>query len=152
VENLNGKRHQDWQATQEAMSNPFVNWSQEDVASYNARSNKSMTFQEADKTLEIKDNDAREEQMESTLHYRIIAECKKRGWYYVHSRMDRRTTQAKGVPDFIIAAHGKTYWIEAKALGKKLRPEQLGAIQWLTSLNHTAACVWSMEDFFKVIE
>lgn len=47
------------------------------------------------------------------------------GVTYVHSRTDKRTTQAKGVPDFIIIANNKCLLLEAKREKEKLRPEQL---------------------------
>lgn len=46
---------------------------------------------------------------ESDLHDDIIALCKTNGWYYVHSRRDKATTNAVGTPDFIIAAEPKRW-------------------------------------------
>lgn len=89
---------------------------------------------------------------EAKLHEQIIEACQQRGWYFVRSRMDRPTTQQKGVPDFIIAAHGKTYWVEAKAKGKKLTREQNGTLHWLQHLGHPAGMVYSLADFLALIE
>lgn len=89
---------------------------------------------------------------EAALHDQIATEIKRRGWYYVRSRMDRRTTTQRGVPDFIIAAdEGRVFWIEAKTPKGKLRPEQIGAIKWLEICGHKAHVVRSIEDFLKVI-
>ncbi len=90
---------------------------------------------------------------ESKLQKQIEAECMRRKWYYVRSRMDQATTQRVGVPDFIIAGDfGKTYWIEAKAKGKKPTFDQAGAIHWLKYLGHTAAVVWSFEEFLEIVK
>lgn len=84
---------------------------------------------------------------ESDLHDEIIQLCKRRGWFYVHSRMDKRTTQAVGVPDFIIAADGgRTFWIECKAKGNKPTNEQLATITFLKAKGHAAAICYNMAD------
>lgn len=91
-------------------------------------------------------------EIESKLHEQIIAECRRRGWYYVHSRMDRRTTTALGVVDFIVAADGgRTFWIEAKARNKKPTREQAGAISWLTMLGHKAIIVHNLDGFIAAV-
>jgi hypothetical protein len=43
---------------------------------------------------------------------------------YFESRMDRRTTQRKGAPDFIFAVRGIPVGYECKTGNSKLRPEQ----------------------------
>lgn len=83
---------------------------------------------------------------ESDLHEQIIELCRERGFYPVHSRMDRRTSQALGVPDFIIALPGgKTLFLECKAKGRKATPEQNAAIAHLKSLGHCAEIVNNIE-------
>lgn len=103
---------------------------------------------------------------ESDLHDQIEAELKRRRWHYVHSRTDRKTTQAKGCPDFIIAAPGRsiyqgggfdtclatTYWIEVKKKGGKLSPEQNVVRHVLTALGHNHAVVYSFQEFLDVIK
>ncbi len=91
---------------------------------------------------------------ERDLHDRIEADLKSRRWYYVHSRTDKKTTQAKGVPDFIIAAPGvpaKTLWIEIKKKGGKLSPEQNITRHILCALNHYYFTVYSWDDFLTAI-
>jgi hypothetical protein len=98
---------------------------------------------------------------ESELHKQIEDELKKRRWYFVHSRTDRKTTQNLGVPDFIVAATSSiedlecsvpvTYWIEVKRKGNKLSPEQTITKHILTALGHNYACVYSFEEFLSVI-
>lgn len=91
-------------------------------------------------------------EVESELHQEIIDLCKRRGWFYVRSRMDKRTTQAIGVPDFIIAADdGKTIWIEAKAKGNKPTTEQLATITFLKAKGHLAGLAYNMADVMNLI-
>ena len=90
---------------------------------------------------------------ESDLHDAIEMELCRRRWYYVHSRMDRASTQQKGVPDFIIAAaDGKSYWIECKAKGKKQTPEQRAAALVLHMNGHRHAVVYSFAEFLEAIK
>ena len=90
---------------------------------------------------------------ESKLHDAILGECAVRGWAVVHSRMDRRTSQAPGVPDFIIAADGgKTWWVEAKRKGGKLSPAQRDFGFLLGHNGHELHVVYSIEDFMEVIK
>lgn len=89
---------------------------------------------------------------EGNLHAAIIQYCKSKGWYYVHSRMDRQTTTAIGVPDFILALpNGVVWWIECKAKGKKLTPEQLSVGVMLNHLHQNYAVVYSMEEFMEIV-
>lgn len=90
-----------------------------------------------------------DDSLESMLHDKITQHCKMKGWYFVHSRMDRAATNQIGVPDFIIATRTGTLWIEAKRKGAKPRPEQLAANHWLKTLGHKAHFVWSFEEFLE---
>lgn len=131
------------------MSNPFANWSAADVAAYNLRhGGRSLTLEEAERQLQHLNS----VEKESELHDQIEKELKRLRWVYSHSRMDRATTTAIGLPDFIIAApDGKTFWLEAKGAKTKVTSEQWGTIQWLRSLGHRAEIVRSLEQFLKVI-
>lgn len=90
---------------------------------------------------------------ESDLHEQILDYCASRGWLVCHSRMDRRSTVAVGMCDFIIAADlGVSYWVEVKRKGsKKPTAEQLGMIAWAKKLGHRAAIVWGMNDFLTLV-
>jgi hypothetical protein len=95
--------------------------------------------------------------LESELHTKIEDDLKRRRWYYVRSRMDKKSTQQKGVPDFIVAAPEKfdrvsTYWIEVKRNGSKLTPEQNVTKHVLQALGHKWACVYSFEEYLRAIE
>lgn len=94
---------------------------------------------------------------ESDLHDKIIAECRRRRWYFVRSRMDKRSTNQAGTPDFIIAADAKfdqvwTYWIEVKRKGSKLTPEQTATKHVLLSLGHRYATIFSFEQFLSFVD
>ena len=90
---------------------------------------------------------------EADLHDEIIQLCKDRGYYYVHSRTDRRTTQACGVPDFIVAIEaGKTLFLECKARNNKPTVEQLSAVAHLNKLGHTAAIVTNMAEVMAELQ
>jgi hypothetical protein len=93
------------------------------------------------------------DQPEAKLHDDIIAECRTRGWFVVHSRMDRPTTTALGVTDFIIALPaGVTWWVEAKRKGKKPTPAQMGVGVMLKHLAHRHAVVYSIEQFRELVK
>lgn len=90
---------------------------------------------------------------ESEIQDQIEAECRRRGWYVVRSRMDRPTTTALGVPDLIIAHDGGvTLWVEVKRPGGKLRPEQAGAQLWLGKLGHRHMVAHSLAEFLTALE
>lgn len=90
---------------------------------------------------------------ESELHGQIIDWLKSKGWYWVHSRMDRKTTTQLGVVDFIIAAPGGvTFWIEAKAKGNKPTPPQIGVAMMLERVGHRHATVWNFEQFLRAVD
>lgn len=89
---------------------------------------------------------------ESELHEHIETYCKTKGWYYVHSRCDRKTTTAIGTPDFVIALpSGRTFWCEVKRRKGKRAPAQLGVGMFLEHLGHAYACVYSFPEFLERI-
>lgn len=96
---------------------------------------------------------------ESEIHQQIEDELKRRRWYYIHSRCDRKTTQQAGVPDFVIAGHSNqefdgaptTFYIEVKRKNSKLSPEQQVTKHVLTALGHRYAVVYSFQDFLDAI-
>jgi len=89
---------------------------------------------------------------EKQLHDEIEATLKFKRWYYVHSRFDCATTTRLGVPDFVIAAPGGiTYWIECKAKGRKLTPDQNITRHILLALGHKFAVVFNHQEFLDAI-
>lgn len=89
---------------------------------------------------------------EGKLHAEIIADLKQRRLYYVHSRMDRPTTTALGVTDFIIAApNGITHWIEVKRRGGKLTSHQNVTRHILLAAGHRYSLIFSFEEYAKAL-
>lgn len=99
--------------------------------------------------------------LEGDLHDDIIAYCKARGWLYVHSRMDQKTTTAVGVSDFIIFYKAfskvspkgwpKLALIECKRPGKKQSPAQLAWAAHALKNGFKVHVVVSMEEFVKIV-
>jgi hypothetical protein len=90
---------------------------------------------------------------ESGLHAKIIAECKRRGWMYVHCATDRPTTYAAGICDFIIYAdNGRVLNVECKSATGKLSIEQLSFKTWLEKLGHTVHVVRSFREFLEIVK
>lgn len=88
---------------------------------------------------------------ESDLHDEILEYCKQRGWVCIHSRMDRKTTNACGTPDFIVAlTDGRTVYAEAKRKGGKLSPSQQATLAWLLHNRQTAGVVTTLQDFITL--
>ena len=86
------------------------------------------------------------------LHDPIIAECKRRGWKYVHSDPTRRTTIGEGVCDFIIYAdRGRMFHVECKRKGGKLSLEQQAFIAWVGKLGHTVHVITTMTEFMAIV-
>lgn len=84
--------------------------------------------------------------LERDLHDQIIDLCRSRGWFYVHSRMDRKSTTGVGTPDFVIALPGgATLWLECKRKGGKTTTEQAAALAQLRRNGHLACVVDSFE-------
>ncbi len=89
---------------------------------------------------------------EKDIHELIIGECRKRRWYFVHSRTDRRTTTAIGTPDFVIAAdRGRTFYCEIKKKGGKLSQDQTIVKHCLLGLNQRYKTIYSFDQFIDFI-
>jgi len=91
-------------------------------------------------------------ELESDLQEQIEAECLRRGWPFVRSRMDKKTSFTfPGVPDFVIAAdNSRTIWMEAKARKSKQTPEQIGFQMMLNRCGHPYHLVRSMSEVIAV--
>lgn len=118
----------------------MVRFSQTDLDNYQAR--------QVRQPAKVDDGEAKE----SDLHDKILAECKRRGWVAVHSRMDKATTTASGVFDFIIFADkGRIFVVEAKSKIGKLSPAQSAFMCHLSNLGHGSAAVRSFREFVQWI-
>ncbi len=62
---------------------------------------------------------------EIELHKQIIELFDKLGIFYIRSRTDKRTTQKKGIPDFLFAYYGQAVAWEVKVDDNKLSKEQI---------------------------
>lgn len=89
---------------------------------------------------------------ESDLHDKIHAECRRRGWVVVHSRMDRPTTSACGVCDFIIFQDGgNVLCVECKSRVGKLSLDQNGFIAAMRKNGHNVQVVRSYSEFLQIV-
>jgi hypothetical protein len=61
---------------------------------------------------------------EKKQHEILINWLNQREWYYDHQRMDKRTRNNKGIPDFEVGVYGLLVCIEFKLFGRKLTLEQ----------------------------
>lgn len=89
---------------------------------------------------------------ESALHDFIINFAHARGWLAIHSRMDKPTTTALGVSDFILVTPNTVYFIEAKRKGNKVTPKQRAFLTAIKCLGWPSAVVFSKEEFLQYIE
>lgn len=83
---------------------------------------------------------------EKDIHAEIMEWCASQGYYFVHSRTDKRTTTAVGLPDFIIATFEDVWFIEVKRKGSKPTIEQLAHGTFLKKLNKKHAIVYSLKE------
>lgn len=134
--------------------NPFSQWSERDVLLHNARVAKENQIPVKTPTEGC--------ECESDLHDQILAECRKRGWLAIHSRMDKRTTTAIGVCDFIILRdavyHSKSgdylpkiLLIECKTRLGKLSPAQQAFQAHAKKLGHNVQVVRSLQEFLLLL-
>ena len=89
---------------------------------------------------------------EADLHEQINDYFRSKGWSVVRSRMDMRTTTAKGVADFIIFAdYGRTICVECKTRLGKLSIDQLGFKMHLEKLGHVVHVVRGFSEFLAAV-
>lgn len=117
-------------------------WTPSQLASYELRN--------APKTRE---SHSEASPLEAPLQDQIEAECNRRGWVCVRTRMDRKTTfTTPGVPDAIIALpNNRVLWLEAKSKTNKQTPEQKGFQMRVERLGHEYALVRSFQQFLELI-
>lgn len=85
---------------------------------------------------------------EAKLHEQILEHCRGKGWFAIHSRMDRKATNQVGLADFVILADGgRMFAVECKRPGAKPRPEQLAFAAHCKKLGHRHAFCWSYAEF-----
>lgn len=89
---------------------------------------------------------------ERDLHDEIEARCRAEGWAYVHSRMDKRSTNNVGTPDFILLRSDMTatpecLLIECKRPGQKQTVAQLKWAAWAKKNGWIVHLVHSVEEW-----
>ena len=90
--------------------------------------------------------------LEREIHAEIEAWLKSKGAYYVHSRMDIRTTTRRGVPDFLILWSGSFYAVEVKRPGQKLKMHQIGELCWIEREGGRVGIAHSLAEFKSILE
>lgn len=117
-------------------------WSETDLRLYEqTRNMKSPTFmQESNAKADAKAEKELHRQIEQFLRMKGVRAI-------VHSRMDRKTSQAKGVPDFLFCVSGHPMAVECKVGDNKLTPEQMRWIEDMHADGWETALVTSLEQF-----
>ena len=88
---------------------------------------------------------------EKALHEQIISWLRMKGVQgIVHSRMDKPSTQAPGVPDLLFAVNGKPYALEVKTGTNQPRPEQVAWLEALRADGWITAVVRSLDDVIAI--
>ena len=132
------------------MSNPFKNWSPDEVAAFNARQKfvgAMLAKTSPDQTQP--EGVARE----SDLHGDILDACRQRGWLCWHGSMAHKAMRTLGEPDFtILADKSRVFFIECKSRNGKLSREQAGLAMQADGLGHKIHVVRNMTEFRTVCE
>lgn len=87
------------------------------------------------------------DQPESRLHEQIMDYCRSKGWLCIHSRMDRPTTQQRGVADCIVITPRTVAFVELKRKGRKCSMDQLAFAAQVKKLRWPHAVVYTLEEF-----
>lgn len=94
---------------------------------------------------------AEDVKIERELHRLISNELTRREIFFVHSRMDRKTTQAKGTPDFVACVAGHFVCFEAKTATGSLTDEQLAARMEVIRNGGRYYVVRSFQEFYDAL-
>jgi hypothetical protein len=128
--------------------NTFGNWTRHDVDAHNQRVKSSGSV--GNSTEELRPPAG--QPAESGLHDYILEFWHARGWLAVHSRMDRKTTQAVGTSDFILVCPKTVAFVECKRAPKKPTSEQLAFLAHVRKMGWPNAIVYSIEEFHNFID
>lgn len=92
-------------------------------------------------------------ELEASLQEEIEAECRRRLWPFVRTRMNKATTFTfPGVPDFVIALNGgRVLWVECKSKTGKQTHEQIGFQTMLEITGHSYHLIRSFSEFRKAV-
>jgi hypothetical protein len=95
----------------------------------------------------------RRTQLERDLHKDVFNELNRRRpkVWCVDSRMDRPTTQRKGVPDFLCCVNGKFLAIELKRPGERPTDDQQRELNEVTLSGGIACVAFSLEQVISIL-
>ena len=94
---------------------------------------------------------AEDVKIERELHKLIANELLRRQIYFVHSRMDRKSTQNLGVADFVCCVTGRFVCFEAKTATGSLSDEQLAARMEVIRNGGRYYVVRSFQEFYDAL-
>ncbi len=91
---------------------------------------------------------------ERELQDQMAGLLRQRNLFFDSSRMDRATTNRKGMPDFrIVLPGGKALMVEAKVAGGELEHEQrLVFDQYFRQTGQSVHLVWNLQDFKTLLD
>ena len=89
---------------------------------------------------------------ESEIHVQFIKWLRKKGYGFIHSRTDRKTTTQIGDPDFLVARDGRCVFIEVKVPGGKMSEHQIQRRKELMDAGNIVELAYSLEDCIFAVE
>lgn len=91
---------------------------------------------------------------ERELHKLIFQDLRRRELFFIHSRMDKRSTNNKGLPDFIIILYGgAALAVEVKVEGGHVSAAQEKvADEYFKCTRTKVHVVWSFDEYHKVLQ
>lgn len=93
-----------------------------------------------------------ERKTEQAIHHDIISFLRRNCIPYDHSRMDRKSTNTLGHPDFSIYMHNRVLFLEIKKQGGKLSEEQIKRIEHLGASGNTVFTCYSYDSSIEKIK
>ena len=96
-------------------------------------------------------NAKHEARSEREIHRQIEQWLNLHGIVYIHSRMDRKTSTAKSIPDFCFCYFVKPLAIEIKLPGKLPTAEQRDCMERMRANGWTCAVARSLKEFIAIV-
>lgn len=88
---------------------------------------------------------------EKELHKLIYAELTRRGVVVIHSRMDRKSSTAVGIPDFCYCYDGVAFAVEVKTATGPLTREQKTTLEKMSANGWSTHVIRSFDEFLKLL-